>query len=258
MKLSNIKSEQEKLVEFYDEINFLYNSIYPGYHKHNEKLAQSIIDIIDYDNVEVYVDLGCGTSNLLLELATKRPNVKFYGIDISPKTIDFCNLKLKLPNIEYINKEWQEGLKEIKEKENRLIDVISCFGNTLCHYPLIKQCSFLNSILDVLSIQGMFLFDAYKGWNDRLYSNDFYYFEPKGLSKDEKGLIVNSDFFSRYSKEIAIRNIFITTYKGFNMPPDCSKHFVTWQFPLHQELLKDKIPLADGLGLFDYYIKQKK
>jgi SAM-dependent methyltransferase len=253
MKSSNTTSNNlSKIVEFYDNINILYESIYPNYKEHNKILAKSLASKVNFENIQTFVDLGCGTSNLLFELAQKYPEVNFFGIDISSKTIDYCMSEYNLPNIVYINSEWNEGLKSI---EDEIIDVIVCLGNTISHLEIPKQQTFADNIINQLSSNGIFIYDSYKDWNDRINSEVDYYFEPKGLSRDKDNLIVNSDFFSRYKKNIAIRNIFITTYEGFNQAPKDSKHFITWQFPLDENLTKNKIDLIDGIGLFTYYLK---
>lgn len=254
MKSSNNNYRgQKKLIDFYDNVNLIYKLIYPNYIEHNKVLAESLSKYIGFKEVKIFVDLGCGTSNILYELAKKHPNTSFFGIDFSSKTIEYCNTNYKCDNISYVEAEWQEGLSRIKKTKDISIDVISCFGNTITHYSPEKQLKLVSLIKNSLSANGIMIYDTYKGWNEKLISNENYYFEPKGLTKDKNGMFINSDFFSKYDENIAIRNILITTYKGFNEPPTDIKHYITWQYPLHKDLDKTKIHLKDSLGIFDYY-----
>ena len=245
------KNKINKLQEFYDEVNSRYIIFYPNYKKHNIELANSISKIITKDKF-TFIDIGCGVSNLLYELAKKYSNGNFVGIDISKKSIDYCNENYKSNNIKYLNNDWNNGINIIKQEAE--IDYISCFGNTFCHYAEQMQIESVKIIQDTLNENGFFVFDTYADWNlnfPKLVSG--YILEPKNISREKDNTIIVSIFFSKYSKSIATRHILLIYYDDFNKEAYKQEHFTTQQYPINKKLLKNLIAINDDLKIFNYY-----
>ncbi len=136
----------------------------------SKNLAQNIIKYIKENRikVETALDICCGTSNYLSEIASE--GILCTGTEIDKSMIDYS--KEKCPNISY---ELTESIDEFKFKKK--FDLITCNHDMINYLEDFKQWSnlFENAIKN-LNKKGLFIFDFYtqnklKDWNETSFSS---------------------------------------------------------------------------------------
>ena len=99
------------------------------------------------------LDIGCGTGWLLRKLASKWPQRRFVGVDISPGMIAEAvgSLPANLENVDYICRDWEEiDLEELLAYRFSTVVCTSAF-----HYFADARAS-LEKIYNVLDADGQF------------------------------------------------------------------------------------------------------
>jgi ubiquinone/menaquinone biosynthesis C-methylase UbiE len=82
MKKSILEKNKEYSEKFIQPMNNLY-------------LSKKIKEIIDKENIQSIVDLGCGDGNFIRSVKKEYPQMRVVGVDISPRRIN--GLKVKFP-----------------------------------------------------------------------------------------------------------------------------------------------------------------
>lgn len=147
-----------KIANFYDEL---------GWGENAELEADIINNVLMNNNIipENYLDLGCGTGELIKILSDIHDEATFLGLDISEDMIDVAKKKLKAnKNCKFITRDMR-ALKLEKRS-----DCITCMYDTINH--LLKEeywVEAFNSIYDSLKFGGVFIMDmvpsnALKNW----------------------------------------------------------------------------------------------
>jgi ubiquinone/menaquinone biosynthesis C-methylase UbiE len=113
---------------FYTNISEYYDHIFP----YNPNQLKFVKDLIQGQEVNSVLDIGCGTGNLALELASEGYNV--YAVDSDSQMITNALDKkrgwglMQYPRFRELN---MEKLSRFFNKDE--FDFTSCFGNTLPH-----------------------------------------------------------------------------------------------------------------------------
>ncbi|BCX15181.1 MAG: S-adenosylmethionine-dependent methyltransferase [Candidatus Parcubacteria bacterium] len=91
--------------QYFDRLAYIYDSFLfrlyfqPLYNKIINLLTKEVIKHINYN----FLDVGCGTGEVLYNLAKNNPQAYFYGVDISEKMLAKAQDKLKeFPNVKLI------------------------------------------------------------------------------------------------------------------------------------------------------------
>lgn len=110
------------------------------------------------------IDLGCSTANLLINLATKRPDLKLFGIDNSAAMIDIAT-----------NKATAFGVRINLSKEDILRAKFNKFDCVILNYTLqfirpIKRAEFVRKIYENLNPNGIFVFSEKLIYEDKFLS----------------------------------------------------------------------------------------
>ncbi len=111
------------------------------WHTHKIRLAKRILSRLKFDNC---LDVGCASGYMISQIAKLYPNVKYFGIDIYDKAIDYA--KKAYPNIEFK----VASADKLQFKDN-IFDVI-LFYETIEHVEDPKDC--LKEIKRVLKKRG--------------------------------------------------------------------------------------------------------
>ncbi|MBN1462801.1 MAG: class I SAM-dependent methyltransferase [Paludibacteraceae bacterium] len=125
---------------------------------HKQKLlyqAETILEVIRKNNYSEVLELGCGMGFNCNYMASKSPNCKFVGIDLTPSNIQFAQQKSKgLNNVSFYQMNFDK--MHIPDKKFDLIVAIE----TLCHSKNVVKL--LNNLPNYLTDNGkIILFDGY-------------------------------------------------------------------------------------------------
>ena len=163
------------------------------------------------------LDLGCGPGLIDFELG--KLGHKILGVDFNMESVDYANQNKKLKNIEYVYKNYLT--EDLKEKYDVILMIYCDFGALIPS----EQKVLLNKIYNLLTDNGVFIFDvfklscvkesvkSFKDWNFS-NGNDFW-------NKDPYLLLEEVEFFE---KENTIgRRYFIIDQKNNEV-----KEFILW------------------------------
>ncbi|MCQ2978201.1 MAG: class I SAM-dependent methyltransferase [Clostridia bacterium] len=155
-----------KIANFYDELGWADNASLE---------AEIINNILVENNVvpENYIDLGCGTGELIKVLSEVFDEVNYIGVDVSEDMIGVAKKKLK------DNKKAKFIVKDMRSvKLEKRAECISCMYDTINHL-LIKEHwqETFNNVYELLKYGGVFVMDyvppkALKEWNGTYVMDD--------------------------------------------------------------------------------------
>lgn len=180
-----------KLANFYDELGYADNA----------ELELDIINNVLIENnfvPESYLDLGCGTGELIKTLNEVHDGCTFTGIDISDDMINVAKRKLK---DEKNVKLYVGDMRNFKIEKR--VDVITCMYDSINH--LLKKeywADTFKCVYDSLKYGGIFVMD----------------FVPQGALKSWQGTYVNEFGTSTLVRKIDYdkeNNILTTHLNGF-------------------------------------------
>lgn len=135
---------------FYDYVSEIYDEVFPV----NNLEVNFFINLLNETKNPSFLDIGCGTGNLVIEIAKKG----FYsvGIDLNSKMIESArNKSFFLKNLKFQTLNMLDISKKFSDKK---FDVISCLGNTIVHLNNIEEINFfVNSVKKILNTNGYFV-----------------------------------------------------------------------------------------------------
>ncbi len=150
-------------------------------HDYVEK--QVIIDLLNLQRDDAVLDAGCGTGRLTREMAKQCRKV--YGIDFSPKSIEWLNKKLReqwIKNVEIFVGDITKQLP-IKEKVDKIISV-----QVIQHIPTESERYLaLTNLYNQLKVGGICVITIYS-WGS---------FFDRGLAKE--GRFTNGVYYFRFT-----------------------------------------------------------
>lgn len=158
--------------------------------KHARAMYQEILKLLNDMTYMNFLDLGCGTGEMIKIILEHNNMKKAYGIDISPKMIEIA--KNKLP--EYVN--LKIGDSEKLPYVNEYFDVIYC-NDSFHHYPSPKNV--IAEVFRVLKTGGSFIIcDCWQPYLGRLIMNAYIKYSKKGdvkiYSQKELVTLLHSKF----------------------------------------------------------------
>lgn len=131
--------------KFYEIFVDYYDEIFPL----SEELKNFVSSYIESNNT--YLDIGCGTGELVTYLERKNILKKIAATDIDEKMLEKARIKSK--NVDFI----KVDMRKINYQEE--FDIISCFGNTIVHLTSLKDIeNFFKNVFKALKKGGKFLF----------------------------------------------------------------------------------------------------
>ncbi len=106
------------------------------------------------------LDVGCGNGRLGTALGQ---NIKYFGVDISPKLIEIAQKNIKNPNCQFIVGDLLE-LDKIDQLQNQLFDFIFCLA-VLHHIPGSDlRLKALSQMANKLKPQGKIIISVWNLW----------------------------------------------------------------------------------------------
>ncbi len=135
-----MNSMYKKNIEFLEEsVTNKCRSFYEKYHFPGErpldkdgmiflrKISQSIdsIKTNNLDNLNI-LDAGCGTGNTIVSLASKFPEINFYGVDNSKDSLNIATGTFESKNLENVYLERANLMNKLPHKIK--FDIIYCLG----------------------------------------------------------------------------------------------------------------------------------
>ncbi|MGC8769762.1 MAG: class I SAM-dependent methyltransferase [Brevinematia bacterium] len=188
--------------EFYEIFVDYYDQIFPL----SEELKNFVSSYIESGNT--YLDIGCGTGELVIYLSNKNILKEIIATDIDDAMLEKAKKKTK--NVNFIKLD----MRELNYDEK--FDTISCFGNTIVHLTSLKDIEiFFNNVFKALKKGGKFLFQILNYnivQNFPTIQNDVFIFER--YYKYEKELIKFKVKFSlKKLKETFESSIFLYPLK---------------------------------------------
>lgn len=193
VKMADYKRKSQ---DAFDSQALTYDDDKNGKHAREQySLILSEISTMKFTNV---VDIGCGTGEIIKNLVSKYPNVKFTGVDLSEKMLEQAKDKLCKKAVFIL------GDAERLPLESDSFDLVIC-NDSFHHYPNPQQaiCEF-NRILKKDGI--LLLSDYWKPWLLRQIMNVFIRFSKDGdvkvYSKEEITSFLSKGGFSEVSYKI--------------------------------------------------------
>lgn len=142
----NNKEIKKKSKEAFDKQAVSYDYDLKG--KHARAMHQDILDKLSCITYTNFLDLGCGTGEMIKKILTYTTKKQAYGIDISPNMIKIA--REKLPK----SVDLRIGDSEALPYLNSCFDVVYC-NDSFHHYPNPKNV--IREVCRVLKENGVFI-----------------------------------------------------------------------------------------------------
>lgn len=188
---------------FHSKTNFIHVGLSENnkyYEKDLYKQAEIIESYFD-KNTKNVLEIGCGKGKNLAFLASRNPNIKFYGIDLEGGQTDVAVSKSKSLDNLHIEYGDFHNLSQLKDKEFDIVFVVEA----LCHSTNKEKVA--NEVHKILKQEGLFIvFDGYLGVEIDSLDN----YTSLVCKLVEKGMVV--DKFENYN---AVKSKILK--QGFNL-----------------------------------------
>lgn len=156
-----------------------------------EPLYRRLISIIEKEAgnklVEggAFLDVACGTGEILSRLAKTYPKSMFYGVDLAPEMIESAKRKAK--NAKYIS--FQVGNVDTLPFEDSMFDIVLC-SEAFHHFEHPEQA--LKEIRRTLKPDAIFLLmdPAYDSWLQKILVNAAGLFETSNRVRSQKEFLL--------------------------------------------------------------------
>lgn len=117
-----------KRQDVYDRIVEMRDECFPNFEHSQYDASEKIFAVFDGIEFETMWDLGCGTGEILIGFARRRPERKFVGVDRSSLSLDAARANQgRISNIRF----YHGGMAKIRAGQH---DVVLCVGNTMIHF----------------------------------------------------------------------------------------------------------------------------
>lgn len=133
--------------------------------EHARRMYDKIMNVLNDITYSNFLDLGCGTGEMIKIILEHNKNKIGYGIDISKKMIQVA--KRKLPETVSL----KVGDSEKLPYEDEYFDVVYC-NDSFHHYPRPKNV--INEVFRVLKKEGIFIVcDCWQPYLGRIIMNAY-------------------------------------------------------------------------------------
>jgi SAM-dependent methyltransferase len=226
--------QAESYEQWYGQRGVLYNYV--------EKKV--IIDALNLQKDDIVLDAGCGTGRLAREMAQRCKKV--YGIDFSPKSIEWLNKKLQEQRINNIEMSVGDltGNLPIKEEVDKVISV-----QTIQHIPNENgRYLALKNLYNQLKVGGVCVITLYN-WGS---------FLDRGLVKE--GRFANGIYYFRFTptevevlfKECGFRNVWVNGCVNFRWYSVLNNRGLYWLlYPIAKlDIFLSRFKISRRLGAY--------
>lgn len=148
--MSNYYKNIENHFDTSDE-KLLRSTEYNSLEKYLFHYESRMFKILTNNNISNILDLGCGDGKVLKKFATKYPEKKFIGVDISKKNIELAKKQNFAPNVEYIVHNVCNSF-EFTQK----IDLVFSFS-VIQYFNIENSKKLLENLINIISDEGCIL-----------------------------------------------------------------------------------------------------